>query len=317
MRLKCSKHEGEVMNKYFKILLILLLAVLVPIALFYGSFMFVLIYSDQAHYCSEGTNLGSPEYYDKVVSNAGEVGYKTEIHYGNAKEKEILGLRPGAIEGPDSRLGSDYLVNSLAIYYSNSSCISISFLNDQESSVSFYSDDSLAKFRPEELPEREWMVQIFKIIFGMSEEEVGAYLPAEDWEVNDVFFDQVIVTETPDFAAIHKYLVEEATDSTFDAQTSGGGWCTETFYNESQKTGSIHYIVPNTEISHREGWSIYTVKIDRLGGLYLKVSLGPASSGKTIPEDEYRAVFKRMFTDLGLPPEKVDEFEFEYSGGNW
>ncbi|HIH92971.1 TPA: hypothetical protein HA338_02670 [Methanosarcina acetivorans] len=305
------------MNKYFKILLILLLVVLVPITVLYGSFMFMLIYYDQAYYYSEGTNLGSPEYYDKVVYNAGEAGYKTEIYYVNAKEKEIPGLRPGTIEGLDPRLGSDYLVNSLDIYYSDSSWISISFLDDQESSVSFYSDDSLAKYRPDELPEREWIVQIFKIIFGMSGEEVEAYLPAEDWEVNDVFFDQVIVTETPDFAAIHKYLVKEATDSTFDAQTSGEGWCTETFYNESQKIGSIYYIVPNVEISHREGWSVYTVKIDRLGGLYLKVSLGPGSSGKTIPEDEYRAVFKRMFTDLGLPPEKVDEFEFRYSGGNW
>lgn len=313
----CSKYEGEAMNKYLKILIILLLVVLVPIVLFYGSFMFMLIYYDQAGYYSEGTNLGSPEYYDRVVANAQETGYKTEVYYANAKEKEIYGLRPGTIEGLDPRLGSDYLMNSLSIYYSNSSWISISFLSGQESSISFYSEDSLAKYRPEDLPEREWIVQKFKIIFGMNEEEVEAYLPEENWEVNDIFFDQVTVTEPLDFAATHKYLVEEATNSIFDAQTSGEGSCTETFYNESQKIGDIYYIVPNTEISHRGGWNVYTVKIDRLGGLYLKVSLGPGSSGKTIPEDEYRAVFKRMFADLGLPPEKVDEFGFEYSGGNW
>lgn len=313
----CSKYEGEAMNKYLKILIILLLVVLVPIVLFYGSFMFILIYYDQAGYYSEGTNLGSPEYYDRVVVNAQETGYKTEVYYANAKEKEIYGLRPGTIEGLDPRLGSDYLMNSLSIYYSNSSWISISFSNGQESSISFYSEDSLAKYRPEDLPEREWIVQKFKIIFGMNEEEVEAYLPKENWEVNDIFFDQVTVTEPLDFAATRKYLVEEATNSIFDAQTSGEGSCTETFYNESQKIGDIYYIVPNTEISHREGWNVYTVKIDRLGGLYLKVSLGPGSSGKTIPEDEYRAVFKRMFTDLGLSPEKVDEFEFEYIGGNW
>ena len=305
------------MNKYLKILIILLLVVLVPIVLFYGSFMFMLIYYDQAGYYSEGANLGSPEYYDRVVANAQETGYKTEVYYANAKEKEIYGLRPGTIEGLDPRLSSDYLMNSLSIYYSNSSWISISFLSGQESSISFYSEDSLAKYRPEDLPEREWIVQKFKIIFGMNEEEVEAYLPEENWEVNDIFFDQVTVTEPLDFAATRKYLVEEATDSIFDAQTSGEGSCTETFYNGSQKIGDIYYIVPNTEISHREDWNVYTIKIDRLGGLYLKVSLGPGSSGKTIPKDEYRAVFKRMFTDLGLPPEKVDEFEFEYIGGNW
>jgi len=48
-----------------------------------------------------------------------------------------------------------------------------------------------------------------------------------------------------------------------------------------------------------------------------RVSLGPGSSGKTIPEEKYRAVFKRMFADLGLPPEKLDELKFKYTGGDY
>lgn len=305
------------MNKYLKILIIILLVILVPIVLFYGSFALTLIYYDQAYYYSEGTNLGSSEYYDRVVAKAGESGYKTEIYYVNAKENEIPNLRPGAIEGLDPRLGSDYLVNSLDIYYSNSSWISISFINNQKSSVSFHNDGLTAENRSEELQNREWIAQKLKIVFGLNENEIAAYLPAEDRERDDIYFNEVTVNKTPDFAAIRKHLLEEATNSTFDAQTSGEGWCQETFYNDSQKIGRIDYIVPNTEISHREGWHIYTVKIDRLGGLSLKVSLGPGSSGNTIPEDEYRAVFKRMFSDLDLPPEKVDELKFEYTGGAW
>ncbi|MFZ2498162.1 hypothetical protein [Methanosarcina sp.] len=46
-------------------------------------------------------------------------------------------------------------------------------------------------------------------------------------------------------------------------------------------------------------------------------SLGPNSSGKTIPEKEYRTLFKKMFTDLGPPSEKVDTLEFNYIGGFW
>ncbi len=37
------------------------------------------------------------------------------------------------------------------------------------------------------------------------------------------------------------------------------------------------------------------------------------SSGEKIPEEEYRAVFREMFENMGLPREAVDRFEFSYS----
>ena len=37
------------------------------------------------------------------------------------------------------------------------------------------------------------------------------------------------------------------------------------------------------------------------------------SSGEKIPEEEYRAVFKEMFENMGLPQEAVDRIEFFYS----
>ncbi len=36
-----------------------------------------------------------------------------------------------------------------------------------------------------------------------------------------------------------------------------------------------------------------------------------------IPKEEYRSIFKEMFVNLGLPPKKVDEFEFNYMPGVW
>jgi hypothetical protein len=112
--------------------------------------------------------------------------------------------------------------------------------------------------------------------------------------------------------------MEEATNSVFDTQNARGeGGCSEIFYNEGNKTGKIDYIVPNTEISHREGWHTYIIKIDRTGSMYLKIKLGPNSAGETIPEEEYRNVFKKMFEDLGLPQEKLDRLPFNYSGYVW
>lgn len=318
--MRCSELKGEAMNKYLKILIILLLVVMVPILLFYGSFFFMMVYYDQAHYDSEDMNLGSSVNYDRVVANAGESGYMTEVYYVTSKEKDIRSfpgaLRPGAIKGLDPRLGSNYLVNSLYIYYSNSSWISISFLNSNESSVSFQTENMITEYKLEDLPEREWIAKKFKILFDLNEDEILVYVPAESCESIYGYFDQVTVNKTPDFAATREYFIGEATNSTFDAEgASGEGWCSETFYNESQKIGRINYIVPNAEISHREGACIYTIKIDRLGGVYLKISLGPNSYGKTIPEDKYRAVFKKMFADLGLPPEKLDELKFMYTRG--
>ena len=41
------------------------------------------------------------------------------------------------------------------------------------------------------------------------------------------------------------------------------------------------------------------------------------SPNEKIPEEEYRGIFKEMFVNLGLPPEKVDEFKFEYNPSVW
>ncbi|KKG13658.1 hypothetical protein EO98_05640 [Methanosarcina sp. 2.H.T.1A.6] len=272
----------------------------------------MLTYYDQAFYYSNGVNLGSPKYYTHAVSSAKGAGYDYSVNNGPG------GVNPGLIEGLDPRLGSDFRVNSMDLYYSNSSWFSISFLNNGDSTFSFWNEDPLAKYRPEDLPKREWVVNKFKIIYGMNEKEIEAYLPAENWGVNDIFFEQVTITRHPDIAAIRRHLLEGSTSSTFDAENSAGeGGSTETFYNGSEKIGSISYFVQAAEISFKEGSSTYTVHIDRLGGVRLYISLRSDSSGNKIPEKEYRAVFKRIFIDLGLPPEKVDEVEFEYGEGFW
>lgn len=291
--------------------LLLISVLLIPFLLFSG-FIFMLTYYDQAFYYSNGVNLGSPKYYTHAVSSAKGAGYDYSVNNGPG------GVNPGLIEGLDPRLGSDFRVNSMDLYYSNSSWFSISFLNNGDSTFSFWNEDPLAKYRPEDLPKREWVVNKFKIIYGMNEKEIEAYLPAENWGVNDIFFEQVTITRHPDIAAIRRHLLEGSTSSTFDAENSAGeGGSTETFYNGSEKIGSISYFVQAAEISFKEGSSTYTVHIDRLGGVRLYISLRSDSSGNKIPEKEYRAVFKRIFIDLGLPPEKVDEVEFEYGEGFW
>ncbi len=39
--------------------------------------------------------------------------------------------------------------------------------------------------------------------------------------------------------------------------------------------------------------------------------------GEKMPEEGHRSIFKEMFVNLGLPPEKVDKFEFNYVPSAW
>jgi len=54
----------------------------------------------------------------------------------------------------------------------------------------------------------------------------------------------------------------------------------------------------------------YIVELDASGKVRLEIVMPPGSSGETIPEDEYRAVFREMFEEMGLSPEAVGSFEF-------
>lgn len=312
--------DGECMNKYLRIFLILVLVLLASVIFFYGGLFFVLTYNNQADYYSEGINLGSSEYYNKALANAREAGYKMELYYANAKENEIQRFYPGPSEELDSRLGPDYIVNSLEIYNSNSAWLSIYPLTNGESKVSFYNNyNAGSDFESintiQSASDREWVAGLFKTIFGLDEHRINTYLSQDN--SNTVIFNNVNVVEPLNFTETRKYLAEQATTQAFNTQTSGEGSCSEVFSRGNQKSGAINYIVPNTEISHKEGLKTYIVKIDQLGGLILKLNLGPASSGDKVPEEEYRAVFKQMFKTLGLPPEKADDIKFDYMGSVW
>ena len=75
-----------------------------------------------------------------------------------------------------------------------------------------------------------------------------------------------------------------------------------------------HHLAHGPLIHLERGDASYIVKVDRLGGMHLEVRL-PA--GEELAEDEYRSAFREMFDDIGVPPERVADFEFDYSSGNW
>lgn len=65
--------------------------------------------------------------------------------------------------------------------------------------------------------------------------------------------------------------------------------------------------VSNVKINFLDKEHDYILDINQMGDVCPKIELG---AGEEIPEEEYRGIFKKMFVNLGLPPEKVDEFKF-------
>jgi hypothetical protein len=114
-------------------------------------------------------------------------------------------------------------------------------------------------------------------------------------------------------AAVYSNLKGTSTNSSI-SPTTGEGSFVETFYSEDKKIGFLEFLVPNVRIIFQDKGHEYTITIDRLGGVRPGIKL---SAGEKIPEEEYRGIFKQMFVKLGLPPEKVNEFKFEYNPTVW
>ncbi|MCL7414072.1 MAG: hypothetical protein M8353_10750 [ANME-2 cluster archaeon] len=285
------------------------------LAVVYASIALILISSDQARYYTQGSNLGEIA-YDRIISNANLAGYEVNgPYYGNTKEK--IGMHPSNIRELDQRFGEDYRFLSVVYFYSNKVYFS-TWHNEDGTDITFFNQDrpdSFAPFRPEDLPPDEWIVEKFRLMFVITEQESRDYLTQlKDSITNNPETSLKIgIRKDINIAAVYSKLNESSTSSNVSS-TIGEGWIKETFYLGNKKIGTIDYIVPNVRIIHQDKGHEYMIKIDRLGGVSPEIKL---STGEEIPKEEYRRIFKEMFVNIGLPPEKVDDFEFNYVPGVW
>ena len=77
--------------------------------------------------------------------------------------------------------------------------------------------------------------------------------------------------------------------------------------------GYIKYFIPTAEVETFGNGNEYKLELRASGDVKLEIIMPGGSSGEKIPEEEYRAVFREMFENMGLPREAVDRFEFSYS----
>lgn len=285
------------------------------LAAVYASIFLILISADQAIYHTQGSNLGEID-YDRIISNAKKAGYEVDgPYYGNAKQK--IGVHPSNIKELDERFGEDYRFLSVAYFYREKVYFS-TWHNEGDTEITFYNEerpDTLAPFKLEDLPPDEWIVEKFRLMFDITEQESRDYL----MQLKDSISSS---QETSGRISIRKALNIPAVYSNLKdigplvaiSPTNGEGWIKETFYNKGEKKGVMDSIVPNVRIIFQDRGREYTINIDQLGGVSPEIKLG---AREQIPKEEYRSIFKEMFVNLGLPPEKVDEFEFNYEPSVW
>lgn len=300
------------MNKYAKMLLILVLVVVSSVVLFHGGIALLLFSSDMASYRSGEVYLG-PVDFNEVLANAENVGYDSSTRWMD----DSCGFVPGNVDEVAGRFDTGFLVSRVEIYSDKRTYLEVSryqnvtslgFINQSHASFS-------KPLEPSEFPDERWMLDTLGLLLGL--DEVGSAECLEelkDAAKNQTGFSvRIEVNETLDFPVVYAYLDEISTDSSFNS----GMWNDEVFYRDGKKLGYVAYLVPEATISTTSSSDEYGIDLSSKGFARLDIRMHRFSSGKEIPEEEYRTVFREMFVKLGLPPEKVDEFEFEYSPSVW
>ena len=190
------------------------------------------------------------------------------------------------------------------------------FAFDRALDVARVVDDELGfaqPFRPVNLPPDDWLRGQIALLFPDADADALVADAETEASRTDESIVSVGVDAGPDFAGTHAAFAERASETTVPP-TQGDGWINLGFSENGTAFGSFAIVVPSAEIVTRDSGHRYEIKLDSAGGFRLQVTL-PA--GEELPESEYRGVFREMFENVGLPAERVADYEFEYSPSVW
>jgi hypothetical protein len=308
------------MNKQKTILILLLLIPLLFVLYLFGPFL-VFEFFDSSGYYSEEVDIGSLD-YSSVLTKAEKAGYEVEGSWpwpGN-----FSGFEPGDVPKLRESFGSDVLVQDIRLNYNENSELTV-FLCENKPEASpgtcvsvsnFSHSDPESPLKLSEFPDDSWMIDKFELLFGPDENASEKYLEALKKAAENQTWDaEIQVNESPDFPAVYAYLMEKSENSTYGSSmgiytdpTRGSGM-EEVFLKNGNRLGSVRCFVPEAEVVNYDKENKYIVELDASGKVRLEIIMPPGSR-ETIPEEEYRAVFREMFEEMGLSSEAVDSFEF-------
>ena len=278
-----------------------------------------------ASYGSDCLNMGNID-LDDIIKNANNAGYSVEH-----KVTYSGGLQPVyPIEGLNEKIGNDYKITTVRYNYNDIGlALSLNEMPERENSATLTFCGSNDVPLNKEVPD-DWITEMLMISFDMNRQDAKNYVaslkddlklengetdePVMVWIENGETIESKIgnarvrVSEKPDINSIYGYLDDESTNSSMYFNYPGS--CGEDFFNGEKKIGSIDYTLPLITVTRISGEHTYRLDIDGNGIVSITVKLNEME--KEIPQSEYKAVLKEMFVDLGLNPEQVDDFEFNY-----
>ncbi len=311
------------MNKQKAILILLFLIPLLLVLFFFGPFL-LFSFVDSSWYYSEEVDIGSLD-YSSALTNAEKAGYEVEGSWpwpGN-----FSGFEPGDVLEVRESFGSAALVENIRLNYDENSELMVFICEDRPENglddgkkaetgtcvaISNLShSDPESPLQLSEFPPDVWMLEKFGLLFGLDEMASEKYLEALKKAAQNQTWDaEIQVNESPDFPAVYAYLMENSDDSSYETSLGINAYPTEVFLKDGKRLGSVKYFVPEAKVVTYDNENRYIVELDASGKVRLEIVMPPGSSGDTIPEEEYQAVFREIFEELGISPEAVDSFEF-------
>jgi len=306
------------LNKQKGILILLLLIPLLLVLYFFGPFL-LFSFLDSSWYYSEEVDIG-PLDYSSALTNAENAGYEVEGSWpwpGN-----FSGFDPGDVPEVRENFGSAALVQTIRLNYNKNSELMVFACENgpEDGGQTCVAVSNLSHVDPEsplqvsEFPEDSWMLEKLGLLFSPDENAPEKYLAALKKAAQNQTWDaEIQVNESPNFPAVYAYLSENSDEYSYESGLGLNAYPTEVFLKDVKRLGSVKYTIPQAKVVTYDNRNRYIVELDASGKVKLEIIMHVGSSGETIPEEEYRAVFREMFEELGLSPEAVDSFEFFHS----
>lgn len=307
------------MKKLLQILKYLLLISAGLLVLFYGGLfvLFMLIgINDQASYYGDTVDVG-PIDYNSVITKAEKAGYDLSGPYTRLDKANLI--EPGNIESLDKRFKTGYRVSRIALYYNLNTYLEFKKDEKNQTLVTLYNyshhDDAgdITPQMPSMFPDGSWMLKMLEMSLGLNETESEEFLKKLKNETsNKKGIVSLTTKESVDFPAVYAYLNQSNTTTRIGSDT----WNEDKFYRNG-KIGCVQFVIPETTITRTHNSNKYNIYVSSSGLVRTDIDMPTGSAGKEIPEEEYRTVFREMFENIGLPVEKLDESELNYSPSIW
>jgi hypothetical protein len=308
------------MSKSLKILEYLLLVTAgLAVLLFVGFFGFLMLMTinDQASYSGDTVDVG-PIDYNSIVTKAEKAGYDLSGPYTKLDEANLI--EPGNVESLEDRFKTDYRVSRIALYYNLNTYLEFTKDEKNQTLVTLYNyshhDDAgdITPQMPSMFPEDSWMLKMLGMSLGLNETDSGEFLKKLKNEASTQKGVQkgvvsLTTKENVDFPAVYAYLNQSKTTTFIGSE--------DKFYRSDTKLGCIRFVIPETTITQKHHFNKYEIYVSSSGFIRVDIMMPIGSAGKEISEEEYRTVFREMFENVGLPVEKLDEIEFNYTPSIW